>query len=166
MKIAVILVIIFLQGCTILAQDQFYAARGAEKVGADKYENLHCYKQYDLRICTNSFDTKSLLIGIIVPVVPQLSRGRLSYHHESSPSVRFENSLEEDITVVLPEGVASCGEAQHSKSCLPVKYLTLSPEESVWLRLSDEKNIEIVVKNKGKFKLKRVKKFVYHLVSV
>ena len=166
MKTSVILIIIFLQGCTILAQDQFYSAEGAEKVEADKYESFHCFKQYDLRICTNSFDTKSLLIGFIVPFIPQISRGRLSYHHESDPSVRFENSLKDDMTIILSEGVTSCGEGQHSKSCLSVKTVTLAPGGSTWLKLPDEKNIEITVKNKGNFKLNRVRKFVYHLVSV
>ena len=161
----VFIILCFLQGCAILAQDQYFKVENGEKISGDTHNYTECYLVYTIKTCTNKFESKSLMIGFILPVVPPINRGRLSYHSKGLPRVRLNNSAAETLELLVPPGVLLCS-SEYSEQCVYKSTIELPSEKDVWLILPNKKHVTLQVESKGIIKLKHVKGLNYHLVSV
>lgn len=169
MRLILILSIFALQGCTILAKDKYFAVVSPESSSRDKFHQIDCYEKHGLRICSNNLHAKSLLIGIVVPILPQSSDSRLSYNIKREASISVENMNEHGVFLRYNGGIDKCISRFDERKCNEIIDIEISPKDIVKINLPAIEKIEFVVYSMDKEKSITVKpkiRFNVHLVSV
>ena len=164
-----LLVVVMMCGCTVLAKDEYMAVSDAAGYEHDDFEQLDCYETEGLEVCSRPFKSKSLMIGVVVPIWPQFSRGRLSYDIERDRSVRVRSTSEGIAKLVLFSSEVGCEDEERSIKCAELVAFELMPGESVWMKLPKHDGLEIRAEFEGKesiIKLRTKTRLNIHAVSV
>ncbi|RJG19468.1 hypothetical protein D4A39_00950 [Alcanivorax profundi] len=169
MRFLALLIAFIVGGCTVLAKDEYMAVSDPVGYKHDKLEKLDCYETEGLEVCSHPFDSKSLMIGVIVPIWPQFTRGRLSYDIDRERSVRIRNTSEGAAQLVLVASGNSCEDAEAPKTCEELKGFELMPAEEVWMKLPEHSGLELRVYFDGSgsiIKLRTKSRLNIHAVAV
>lgn len=145
MRLLALLVAFMVGGCTVLAKDEYMAVSDPVRYKHDDFEKLDCYETEELEVCSHPFKSKSLMIGVIVPIWPQFTRGRLSYDIERERSIRVRNTSEGAAKLVLVSFGNSCADAETQQACEKLEGLELMPAENVWMKLPEHSGLELRV---------------------
>ena len=169
MRIWVLLVVVMMSGCTVLAKDEYMAVSAPAGYQHYDFEQLDCYETEGLDVCSRPFKSKSLMIGVVVPIWPQFSRGRLSYDIERDRSVRIRNTSDSLAKLALFSPATGCEDAGSSGTCAELDAFDLMPDEGVWMKLPQHEGLEIRADFEGKervIKLRAKTRLSIHAVSV
>lgn len=169
MRIWVLLVVVMMCGCTVLAKDEYMAVSDPSGYEHYDFQQLDCYETEGLEVCSRPFKSKSLMIGVVVLIWPQFSRGRLSYDIERDRSVRVRNTSEGIAKLVLFSSAAGCEDEESSITCAELDDFERMPSESVWMKLPKHDGLEIRTDFEGKesiIQLRTKTRLNIHAVSV
>lgn len=169
MKFGILVLSLILSGCTILSKDKFYEVDSSESMDHDKFNGVVCHYQRDLRVCSHNLHTRSLLIGLIVPIFPQPKSSPLSYDVKKREFIVVENldSMSLELSFVRERQV--CGYLTKQSDCKLALNVVVPSTEKVVINLDNDDLIVWKVKNNtGEFELTIRPKYRYkvHAVSV
>ena len=169
MRFLALLVAFMVGGCTVLAKDEYMAVSDPAGYKHDDFEQLDCYETEGLEVCSHPFKSKSLMIGVIVPIWPQFTRGRLSYDIERERSIRVRNTSEGAAKLVLVASDNSCEHADAPQACKNLEHFELMPAENVWIKLPEHSSLELRAYfegNESVIKLRTKSRLNIHAVAV
>lgn len=169
MKILALLVAFMVGGCTVLAKDEYMAVSDPVGYKHDDFEKLDCYETEGLEICSHPFKSKSLMIGVIVPIWPQFTRGRLSYDVERERSIRVRNTSQGVAKLVLASSADFCADDWASQACEKLGDFELMSSENAWIKLPEHGGLELRAYFEGNesiIKLRTKSRLNIHAVAV
>ena len=169
MKFLALLVAFMVGGCTVLAKDEYMAVSDPVGYTHDDFEKLDCYETKGLEVCSHPFKSKSLMIGVIVPIWPQFTRGRLSYDIERERSIRVRNTSKGVAKLILTSSANYCADDWASEACENLGNFELMPSENVWMKLPENSSLELRAYFEGNesiIKLRTKSRLNIHAVAV
>ncbi len=166
------MIVMLCEGCAVSAKNEYIKLNNAESIEYDGFNDIYCYNSLDssISICSGSYRSKTLSIGLIVPIFPQFNReSRLSYDVKHRRIIEFKNINPKEIVYLSDLGDIKLCDGQYSDECIKQKIITILPLESVWLIIPAGPKHSLNVTcgtRKMKAILKEVTKIKWHLVSV
>jgi hypothetical protein len=172
-NIALLLILSFLGGCTVSANNHHFELEGYESKSYDNFSNTWCFVSSnagDVVMCSSPYERHSKSIGVIVPIVPQTDReSRLAYDIIRERTVQFKNSsVLNSIRLALPSGFEVCTDS-YAQNCSVSASAKIEPGESLWLKVPEGAihNVGMTIgDNKFKAVLKEFIESRWHQVSV
>ncbi len=173
MRVFLLVLALLCSGCTVMARGEYIKLLDYESSSRDKLNDVFCYQsrsELNVEVCSKSFRSKSLSIGFLVPIIPQLNRDdRLAYDIKRKRVVELKNLSTSEPIILSRLGEVKLCSSNFQEKCDLLSEISIEPKASVWLELPPGARVPLEMRRDEisyEVELEEFTRHYWHLVSV